>query len=94
MNIIRYTVPKSRAAVDQFSGAISAHPTKVMPMMYLKALGLAPSSVCFLLRMKAVTMMMAILANSEGWKSMPKRLSQREAPFTAVPMIITSIRRA
>ena len=56
-----------------------------MPKIHLKACGLAPSSVCPFDKNAAVRMMTAILANSEGWKATPKKVSHRAAPFTRSP---------
>ena len=81
MNIIRKTTPKSKAAVERFSGAISRQTTPVIIMIRLKAFGLAPSSSCPLERIKAVTMITAIFATSEGWNWIPMKVIQRAAPL-------------
>ena len=57
-------------------------------MMYLNALGCAPFSSWYLDRMNAVTMITAILANSEGWNCIPKNVIHLAAPFTRSPVII------
>ena len=90
MNIIRKTTPNSNAAVDKFSGAMSRQITPVIIIIRLKAFGLAPSSSCPLDRMKAVTMITAILAISEGWNCMPMNVIQRAAPLIR-SIIMTSI---
>ena len=64
---MRNTTPASNAAVEPFSGAIRTKTIPIIHIMYLKALGLAPSSSWNLDRMNAVTMITAILANSDGW---------------------------
>ena len=81
MNIIRKTTPNSNAAVDKFSGAMSRQMTPVIIIILLNAFGWAPSSSCPLERMKAVTMITAIFAISEGWNCMPMNVIQRAAPL-------------
>ena len=66
MNIINTTTPNSSIAVERFSGAMSMHTSPVSIIIYLKAFGLAPSSSCFLERIKETAMITAILASSEG----------------------------
>ena len=87
MNIINTTTPNNSIAVERFSGAISIHTSPVSIMIYLKAFGLAPSSSCFLDRMKETAMITAILASSEGWNCNPIKLIQRAAPFTRSPVM-------
>ena len=75
-------------AVERFSGAISKRTSPVRIMMYLKALGLAPSSSCLLDRMNETAMMTAIFASSEGWNCSPIKVIQRAAPLTRSPVMI------
>ena len=81
MNIIKKTTPNSSAAVDRFSGAMSRQIIPVIIIIRLNAFGLAPSSSCPLDRMKAVTMITAIFAISEGWNCIPMNVIQRAAPL-------------
>ena len=87
MNIIRNTTPNSNMAVERFSGAINRHTIPVRIIIYLNAFGLAPSSSCFLERMKETAIITAILASSEGWNCNPMNDIQRAAPFTRSPVM-------
>ena len=58
----------------------------VIIIIRLKAFGLAPSLILPLDGMKAVTMITAILAISEGWNCMPMNVIQR-----AIDPLIRSI---
>ena len=85
MNIINTTTPKSRQAVERFSGRMRAHVMPATHMMSLKALRSAPFSRCIRDNIRATVMTTAPLASSEGWNWMPKNSHQRAAPLVLLP---------
>ena len=82
------TMPSMRAAVEKFSGNISAMRGREVPRIYFVALGCAPSGVCSWERICAVARTMVPFAISDGCKGiMPKSFIHRAASFSFVPII-------
>ena len=64
---------------------VRAQTKAVLSRMFLKAVGLAPSSFCPRESSDEVRIITAIFASSEGWNCKPMKDIHREAPFTRSP---------
>ena len=82
-NIIISTTTKAMAAVERFSGTMSAQMTAVKPRIHLKPSDVAPSSSRITLSSHATTTTSDPLAISDGWKETPKKLTKRWVSLTA-----------
>ena len=71
------------AAVDRFSGTMSAQMMALKPSIHLKADVVAPSSSRITLSSHATTTTSEPLAISDGWKEMPRMLMKRWVSLTA-----------
>ena len=79
--IMQRMVTQSNMAVDKFSNPIRKTNGATATKINLKALLLAPFSVCMALRICATASITAPLASSDGWKLNPTRLIHLDAPF-------------
>jgi hypothetical protein len=92
MTIIIKTTASINAAVEKFSGKISAMSGSDVPRIYLVALGCAPSDVCNCERMCAVASTIVPFAISDGCSGIiPNNFIQRAASFSFVPIKYTRI---
>ena len=80
------TTPKSKTAVDRFSGAMSPHTIPVIHNIHFMASCEAPSSVCIRDSMRAVPITTPTLANSEGCMEKPAIFIHRAASLTSAPL--------
>ena len=90
--IIMKTTPSINAAVEKFSGNMSAMSGNDVPRMYFVALGCAPFGVCSCDRICAVARIIVPFAISDGCNGMmPNNFIQRAASFSFVPIKYTRI---
>ena len=74
-----------RNAVEKFSGKISRQNTPAVQEIIVNVFFYTPFGCCLLARMKAVNITIPNLANSDGWRDIPKKEIHRLASFTTCP---------